>query len=118
MVAALLGVVAGIAMLAYGNFGRPSTVEAATSGTLQIVAAPAPPDTLSFGPRSPVPTGIVSSPQPLPAASLDSPSVETSAAVDVTDAAPETPAPDAQVAADAASTGMTAHVPSDAANLG
>ena len=113
MIASLLGVAAGIAMLAYGNFARPATVETASSGTLQIVAAP--PESPTFGPRTPVPTGIVSPPQPLAAADIDPQPAEVSATVDAT---PETSAPDAQVAEDAASTGMTAHVPSGGPNLG
>ena len=114
MLACVLGVAAGIAMLAYGNFGRPSTVEAATTPqTLRIVAAP-------LDSQSPLPTGIDSPARTDPAADTKLASVET--APDQTSLTISAPAPtsemDPQIADDAAAAGMTAHVQADRSNLG
>ncbi len=100
-------------MLAYGNFGRPSTVEAATAPqTLRIVAAP-----LDAG--SPVPTGVEHAARVAMDTSTKLASTDPATLIDpapTTSAAPA--AADPQMADDAAAAGMTAHVQADSSTLG
>ena len=116
MLACILGVAAGIAMLAYGNFGQASTAEAAGGPQrLQIVAAPM---------ETPTPMDVANQ---LPAVRAAAPAADAAPiqtaqvanpAPDLTATSTPTPAIDSEMAQDAASAGMTAHVQSAAPSLG
>ena len=115
MIASLIGVAAGAAMLVYGNFGHPSAVQAESSQTIRIVAAPldSQPQLVS-GPKMDT---HVMAPAEVSLAAADPTPTQIDQSPVVATPMPD-PVVDQQVAEDAASTGMTTRAPTDASGLG